>query len=186
MGGLGADEVRAILGRHPAPVGTFVETGTHLGTTLLTVRACGIFARLHSIELSDELFALSEARQYPGPGVLLLHHGDSAKILPEIAATIRAAAFFWLDAHWYDAPGVAAEMPCPIFAELAAIAARSEPDVVVVDDVPCFGRRWSAADEGDWTHVTEEAILAALGAGRGRVASHYVMDGKLVVHRSGT
>lgn len=182
MGWLSPTGVRTILARHAHPVPVFVETGTHNGTTLYAIHEAGIFDQLHSIELSDVFFgrALQHCVNLDGFGTkLVLHRGDSARVVPALAPTIGRPTFFWLDAHWYPEEHVAETAPMPLFEELEAIAARKRPDVVVIDDVQCFARQWSEGPGGDWSHVTQEKILAVFGS---RVVQSYVEGFKFCLH----
>lgn len=183
MGHLTVDQAVEYVARHTTPVRAFVETGTHLGTTLYPIFASGLFERVYSIELSKELFEMA-SEKLRGSSVVLLH-ADSAVAVPALARTILEPTFFWLDAHWFDtgAP-VSGASPCPLFAELEAISKRPFADIVAIDDAQCFGRKWSDGPGGDWTGITEHTILDALG--RSRVAGSYLTpDCKLVVHRTG-
>ena len=62
---------------------------------------------------------------------------------------------------------------------LEAISNRNAPDVVVVDDVWCFGRKWNDGPGGDWTAITEDSILDVF---QDRVVESYVLDQKFVIH----
>lgn len=182
MGWLSAHGAQTILARHHCPVPVFVETGTHNGTTLYAIHEAEIFEEMHSIELSDIFFgrALQHCSGLDGFGTrLFLHHGDSARVLSALAPTVSRPVFFWLDAHWYPEEAVADGAPMPLFEELYAIAARKRPDLVVIDDVQCFAKKWHEGPGADWTHVTEEKILKVFGS---RVASSYIEGFKFCVH----
>ena len=158
---------------------TFVETGTYVGTTLDAVYRRTIFHQLYSIELSRELF-LHVEDHFRGFRCLNRILGDSARVLPDLCTKIKTPAFFWLDAHWFEGGGpVASESPCPLMQELEAISNRNAPDVVVVDDMQCFGRKWSDGPGGDWTAITEDSILDVF---QDRVVESYVLDQKFVIH----
>jgi len=181
VGHLSVNEAKEYLARHPAAVHSFVETGTHLGTTLYPIIDSGLFEHVHSIELSKELFkqVLEKLR---GSRVVLMN-ADSAVAMSILSRILLEPTFFWLDAHWYEAgEPVSNASPCPLFAELETIARRPFADIVVIDDVQCFGKKWSDGPGGDWTGIHEESILDRLG--RTRVSEKYVSNEKLVVHRT--
>lgn len=179
MSSLSGEEARQIFTKHHVPALTFVETGTHVGTTLDAVYRERIFHQLYSIELSRLLYD-HVTDHFLGWRYLERILGDSVKVLPELCQKIKTPTFFWLDAHWYEGGGpVANESPCPLMVELRAIAQRDQADIVVVDDVWCFGRKWNNGPGGDWTDITCESILDVFV---GRVAKSYVLDQKFVIH----
>lgn len=181
MGQLTVEDARAILARHRVPVRTFVETGTHRGTTLFPIVHARIFEHVHSIDLSP--FHHGRAREaLSDREEVALHLGDSRLVVPALAKSIAEPAFFWLDAHWYDDGPETLGGDCPLFEELEAIRARDYPDVVVIDDMQCFGRKWGEDPRSDWTRITETSILNALGD---RWSSSYAFDFKFVVYLRG-
>jgi hypothetical protein len=182
VGHLTPKTARAILARHPVPVPVFIETGTHQGNTLYPIREACLFQQMHSIELSVPLYerALAATRTLHDFGKgLFLHHGDSAQILPSLVSSIQEPVFFWLDAHWYDSLDVSDVAPTPLMMELRAIASRGSPDIVVVDDVECFGKKWSDGPGGDWSHIRQDVILQFFGA---RVVESYVASTEVGQH----
>jgi hypothetical protein len=169
MGHLTVQRAKNILEQHGTPVPAFVETGTHLGTTLYPIQASKLFERVYSIELSEALYTRACERLRSAPPIgssLVLRLGDSARVLPALAREILEPAFFWLDAHWYESADVADGSPCPLFEELAAISLRKQADIVVIDDAQCFGRKWSDGPGGDWTQIHEEAIVGCFASER--------------------
>jgi hypothetical protein len=180
MSRLLGEEAVQIFTKHHVKALTFIETGTHIGTTLDAICREQLFQQLYSIELSKGLYQHAEDhfRGYPRLTRIL---GDSAKVLPELCSKIAAPAFFWLDAHWYEGGGpVASESPCPLMQELRAISERNMSDVVVVDDVPCFGRKWNDGPGGDWTRITQFTILEIFDPKR--IVENYVLNQKFVIH----
>ena len=64
------------------PLEVFVETGTFEGATVDA--ALAYFDELHTIELSDELFAQATAR-FEGSPTVRVHHGASPEVLSKLA-----------------------------------------------------------------------------------------------------
>jgi hypothetical protein len=158
---LTAETLRTFLARHPGydRIRTFVETGTYLGHT--TAVAAGVFAEVHSVEISAPLF--KHAKRTVG----LLRHvhlqcGDSREFVADLAQRLEGPVLWFLDAHWFKHTrhpvGGQAE-GLPLWDELAAIAGRPAGDLVVIDDVHVFGRREPTPE---WEDVRLETIAAAL------------------------
>jgi len=135
-----------------------VETGTFEAQT--TRLLCARFLTVHTIELEPQRWRRCvETMQALGA---VFHLGDSAAVLPLLSAAYSDQPVLWyLDAHWFapsigrgkwDLP-VADVSPFPLWAELEAIAARSQPDLVIVDDVHAFGR-----EELEWSAVSSHLI----------------------------
>jgi hypothetical protein len=130
-----------VILRHARPFGirTFVETGTHLGDMIHTLR--GDFDRLYSIELHGKLFRWATKRFQDDPRIKIVH-GDSGEKLREILAEIHEPALFYLDGH-YSGGTVSAKGPdySPVLKELGCIFAHTlgPRHVVVVDDARLFG-----------------------------------------------
>ena len=140
--------------RGPSPA-VFVETGTFHGKT--TRLAVAQFREVHTVELHVDWHR--EAVEQLGPLGVHCHQGNSAGIVPILATHIQEPVFWYLDAHWFKvAPGVAGEdVPLPLWAELDAIAARSFPDIIVVDDVASFGK---TEPTPEWADVSLASIAA--------------------------
>ena len=117
---LGAKQ--AALKRVFTPGAVVIETGTYHGDSSRFFAGAG--HPVHTIEVSETLAAqvFTGLRRI---GVTC-HRGDSARILPELLATLRDEGVeelnFWLDGHWSG--GVTSTAPThetPIIAELVAI-----------------------------------------------------------------
>jgi len=151
----------------------FVETGTYRGVT--TRLALQQFSEVHTIERSPELFAeISTALEEEGAHCWC---GDSAAIVPLMVPRFEQPVFWFLDAHWVpdiEMLGPDAN-PLPLLDELRAIATRHYHDVVVVDDVSCFGK----GPQTEWEQVTVETI-AALFPDASEVV---VLEDQLAVYR---
>jgi hypothetical protein len=159
--------------RYQAPPQVFVETGTFDGKT--TRFALEQFAAVHTIELDHDRFwrALGEL----GPQGAHCHHGDSRVWVPRLAQQIEGPVFWYLDAHWFNVPGVAGrDEGLPLWAELEALAARPWPDVVVVDDVHSFG---TDQPTPEWQAISLERIAGCFPGHREAV----VLGDQAVVYR---
>jgi hypothetical protein len=159
----------AVQHRHPgvAEIRVFVESGTFHGKT--TRMAAARFAIVHTIELHEAWY--QEAVRELGPLGVHCHHGDSATVVPQLAAEIQEPVVWYLDAHYFTlVPDVAgADVPLPLWAELAAIARRRYPDVIVVDDVRSFG---TENPTPEWAEVSLDRIAAAFPGHREAVILH--------------
>jgi hypothetical protein len=143
--------LKGLAGREQPQV--VVETGTfEAQTTRLFER---FFPIVHTIELQPLRWRDNFEKR--GQSQVQFHLGDSAHIVKLLAEAYHDVPVFWfLDAHWFQFDGElpVAESEFPLWKELDAIRARSQPDIVVVDDVHAFGR---PGPEG-WADVSRESI----------------------------
>jgi len=144
-------------------IDTFIETGTFKARTIRNMR--GVFDDLHTIELSEELHKAA-VEQYWNLAINF-HLGDSEVLLPEIAERIDGPIFFYLDAHGFNRPNVAAGFP--LWRELDYIRNRDQADIVAIDDLHAFGTKSSEPGdrvESGWAKLTPRAVLDYLGPER--------------------
>jgi len=110
----------------------FVETGTHVGSTVDQVR--NDFDTVYSIELSDELFQRC-ANRFAGINNVHLYHGLSEECLPVILDRVKDRALFWLDAHYSAENTAKGPTSSSLYKELPAILNHSITDhVILIDD----------------------------------------------------
>lgn len=159
---------QALLGVQVAPT-TVVETGTFRGQ--FTLRLPELFQVVHTVELSARLFAT-----HPDDLRINWHHGDSAEVVAKLAVELKEPVLWYLDAHYFA--GADAAESFPLWRELRAISARSQPDIVVVDDVHTFGKQRDKK-YGPWHAVTPKALVKALG----RVTGHCQIKDAYVMYR---
>jgi len=127
--------IREYAERHG--LGTLVETGTYLGSTLKAVR--DNFHRIYSIELDDTLHARARARFAAFPHIALLH-GDSGEVLPGLLSRIGEPSLFWLDGHFSGGQTAKGRLATPIVAEMQAILAHpTDGHIILVDDARALG-----------------------------------------------
>jgi len=172
----------AALHRHPeyAGIDTVVETGTATGDFAMTLR--NLFDHVHTIELSDRLFA--EVGKNFRDSKVHFHHGDSAIVVPELSVEINRPCIWYLDAHYckqYEGRAAGQKM-FPLWQELAAIRARPYAEIVIVDDVHNFGR-FRGENWGNWEDVSETTICEALD--QSRTFDAYFAKREFVVYRKG-
>lgn len=155
--------------RHLRGLKVAVETGTADGR--FTQQLAMNFGVVHTIELSSISCAIAERALF-GFDNIILHHGDSAIVVPKLCEEIEEPCLWYLDAHYcFVRVGKASMGSFPLWDELRAIATRPWADVVYVDDQKNFGnyRPDLEEDENIWVDVTEQNILKVFGD---RVAWH--------------
>lgn len=118
------------------PLEVFVETGTYEGASVDA--ALAYFDELHTIEVSDELFARANAR-FEDRLAVHVHHGSSAEVLSELSGGLRQrSVLYWLDAHFCCRGSAGSERQCPLLAELEAIGSLGAHSVILIDDARLF------------------------------------------------
>jgi hypothetical protein len=130
---------RAMLLAEARAIGadTFVETGTFLGDTTWSFRKK--FKRIHTIEVEPR-FAAMARRRFAGHPAVILHEGDSAKLLGDICAATPTPCLFYLDGHYSGGETGKGEKECPAIEELSAILNRAAGHFrIVIDDARLFG-----------------------------------------------
>jgi hypothetical protein len=111
-----------------------VETGTYLGDGAR--RLAGIFPRVVTIELSDELFEKAKSSLRDEPTIEALH-GDSGVLLASLVDPETPTLFF-LDSHWSGGYTAGTDAECPVLDELTALRGASPRDCLVIDDARLF------------------------------------------------
>lgn len=164
MSNMTARKLDSILARREwPPIGVAVESGTFEGDTtrLLAAR----FETVQTIELDRVRWerCLTAFANEKRPRIHCFF-GNSADIVPALAKQWSEQPIFWyLDAHY--TPGargrwkieMAGRAQFPLWDELNALAQRTQPDIVIVDDMHAFGRK------GEWADVSQESVTKTLG-----------------------
>lgn len=114
-----------------------VETGTFLGDSAEVLATA--FGRCVTIEKSPEL-ARQAQRRFQKRSEISVVPGSSRDHLPVVLTGLGSPPFVWLDAHWSGGNTAGADDPCPVLAEIAALAACFPGQaVVLIDDARIFG-----------------------------------------------
>lgn len=122
----------------------FIETGTFLGDTIEFFK--NDFARLYSIELSEELAHKAKKRFQNNTNVSIIQ-GNSGEQLTNILAEINEKCIFWLDGHYSSEFWVGEEFiqtakgkkDTPVKEELLQIINHKVKDhIILIDDARCF------------------------------------------------
>ncbi len=153
-----------------------VETGVWKAQT--TQILATLFREVHSIELSEPLYQAA-AITCKNLGNVHLYNGDSALILPTLE--FDEPVFYFLDAHFMPLNRTKESIPgaFPLWEELDFIIERSHSDIILVDDIHCFGN--PRGDAPDWDNVTRESILECIQTKKSVLKSYDFHDG-FVVH----
>jgi hypothetical protein len=113
-----------------------IETGTFYGDTIFALRRQ--FAEIHSIELAEGLHHFVKG-ELAHERHIHLHLGDSAVVLPQIAATLTKPALYWLDGHFCSGPSARGNKDTPVSEEVDYLLKRTpRQDVILIDDARLF------------------------------------------------
>lgn len=180
MGHLTHDDFERILSSCADPPLVYIETGCNSGDQLLI--AAAHFRVCVGIELDQAHHAIAvrrARRAAPADRVIDVLQGDTVHVLPRLLECYAdLPVFFMLDAHFCVLDPPVAKSPFPLWTELAMLRARTQRDVIVVDDVHTFGARRDDLRFGsdpEWETVTEASISAFLGAPGTVIGDGYVV-----------
>lgn len=98
--------------------GTFIETGTFLGQTVVALSPH--FAELHTIELSSECFEAAKLYAWKAARPIHYHLGSSIHVLKNILPKVSRPAVLYLDAHWSGSVTKGLEDEIPLQKELSS------------------------------------------------------------------
>lgn len=156
------------------PGAVAVETGTLNGDSALALAEA--FGRCVTVEKQPELAARARERFRDDPRITVME-GSSREVLPGVVADLAAPPFAWLDAHWSGGVTAGADDPCPVLAEIEALAARFAGEAVVaVDDARIFG----LADPRDEVNNAWPSLLEVLTALADHGWATFVVDDVMV------
>jgi len=126
--------VRALAQKYRIRV--FLETGTFLGDMVAAVTSD--FDRIYSIELSEDLFNRA-VKKFAGYNHVIILHGDSFKVMPEILRHIDVPCLFWLGRHYSSGNTEKEKREATILKELKQICAHPVKNhVILIDDARLF------------------------------------------------
>lgn len=129
--------------RQKFSLNVLVETGTFMGDTVEYFR--GIFSKVYSIELSEELAAKAKLRFSASRNVEIIQ-GDSGEVLARLVKGFREPALFWLDGHYSSeffhngeyirtAKG---DKDTPVEKELEVLLGEDYNHIILIDDARLF------------------------------------------------
>jgi hypothetical protein len=135
----------------------FVESGTHLGETILNLKDC--FGELHTIELAFVFYHYFNKIKIENNYYHIKNYfGDTVKILPEIliSYTEKDKCVFWLDGHFSSGETAKGEKDVPLIEECCLIDKlyKAEYAVLFIDDFRLFGTKESQ----DWSDISIDNI----------------------------
>lgn len=112
----------------------FVETGTHMGWTLMYMAKKYPALPMYSVEIDNGYYAISVHNCEPYPNIKL-YHMSSPDFLKSIYDEVlsQGLTLFWLDAHWWK--------PVPLRDECKLISTLDKY-VVLIDDFACNNPRF--------------------------------------------
>lgn len=126
------------IATHAKHFGTriMVETGTFHGDMCRAMQ--DHFDRIHTIELSEPLFAAA-CKRFKNNTTVNCLQGDSGVKIKDVLDKLDEPALFWLDGHYSAGPTARADLDTPISQELEHVLAHHIQDhVILIDDARCF------------------------------------------------
>lgn len=150
---------------------TFVETGTYIGETVDMVLETGLFKKIHTIELNDELMKKAMVK-YQDVEPVYLWPGDSVDQLDVIVKSLKGPATFWLDAHASGPLAGGKSGGSPVLDELDIIASSPcKEHTIIIDDCRLFG-------SAEWDYVSKDDAIAKIMKINPNYKIHYT-DGQI-------
>jgi hypothetical protein len=119
----------------------FVETGTHVGSTVRLAIQAG-FKQIYTIELAKHFYQKAVKDFAPYKHVHPIF-GDSAVEIPKLLKRINKPCVFWLDGHWSEGDTALGPVPVPLYFEIDQIAKHHiKTHTILVDDTRLMGNEW--------------------------------------------
>lgn len=149
----------------------YIETGTYLGYGIQ--RVLNSYDFIHSIELSEKWYEYN-INQFKDQDKVIMHLGDSKKVLPNLLNIIKEPLTIYLDAHYSGEYTAMGEEETPLLHELEILKNREYDDIIIIDDCRTLGLKGISGRENDkmyplteydWTDVTEEKIINLMKPG---------------------
>lgn len=156
MPSLCEDDLNQIIDRNLYQ--NFVETGTHIGTTIFAMQS--YFNKLYTVELTKSCvdWCIEQNKNENTK----FYNGSSESILPEIIKELDGPTIFFLDAHYSGGDTSHGNVICPIYEELEIIMKLKHKCIIIIDDFRDFNTSWMP--------VTKEGCLKIV---KDRIVLHY-------------
>lgn len=151
------DEVFSILQIDNSQYQCFVETGTFLGATILSM--INHFNKLYTIEVSKEIYDRFNKNDYDR-NKLTSVLGDSAMVMGDIIPRLDGNTVFFLDGHYSSCDTGKGIKDVPLNEELTTISKNFPYDaVIIIDDLRLFGTNHNE----DWSDIKKETLTSIVG-----------------------
>ena len=151
---------------------TFVESGTHLGHSILSLHK--YFKKLYTVEISEHYYNLC-VKSFEGIENVDLVLGDSVKTFPTFLEKIDTSAIFWLDGHWSCGNTGKGDVDVPLIEEIKIIDTFKNKAAIVIDDVRLFGTN----NDVNWGNINEKNIIQNLN--EDRTEDYYYCDDRFII-----
>ncbi len=163
----------------------FIETGTHMGQTILYMEP--YFNNLYTIEIKESFYK-HITDNYKG-NKINFYLGDSSHVLVDILPNINGKSIFFLDGHWSAGNTGKGIKDCPLYEELNHIILQHKDQaIIIVDDVRMFGKGPNkGTDLCDWEDINIQGVLDIV---QSRITQHYFLpssfdkNDRLIIHLS--
>jgi hypothetical protein len=147
----------------------YIETGAYLGDGIKCV--LNNYNNVHSIELSEHWYN-HNVKQFKNNTNVIMHHGDSKKVLPDLLNTINEPVTIYLDAHFSGGTTAFGDEETPLLFELEILKNRKYNDIIIIDDCRLLGKTGACgcgpnhpvypSMTYDWSQITEKKIVDLL------------------------
>jgi hypothetical protein len=153
------------------PFECFVETGTHIGSTIFALQP--YFKQIISIEIAEHFYNHCKhtvnSRNFTNINLLL---GDSSILIEKITTTIPCNIIFFLDGHYSSENTGRGKKDCPLIEELELISKRNNDDIIIIDDYRLF----ETSITEDWSNISLQNILNIFSD---RNIDYFILDDRL-------